>query len=169
MESRSRVKKWAWEKWRRFQTNGGFPEDEVICGSPTIGTNKLSSSGVGVTEPISSIPLFSRFFTITKTLVTYWISPSYLTGVTTAVLWWHLSNVKVIKKNNLTRLKISLRKEIQYPPPPPPPPPPGWVPCEPPHAMCRGLATSGACTQCCWWPMTYAYWFHRPFTRILHA
>ena len=32
-------------------------------------------------KPISSVPLISRFFTIVKTLVTYWISCSYLTGV----------------------------------------------------------------------------------------
>ena len=41
-------------------------------------------SGVGVTKPTSSILSFSQFFTIVKTLVTSWISRSYLTGVTTA-------------------------------------------------------------------------------------
>ena len=35
--------------------------------------------GVGVTKPIFSIPLFSRFFRIIKTHVTYMISRSYLT------------------------------------------------------------------------------------------
>ena len=53
--------------------------------------------GVGVTEAISSVPLISRFFTIVKTLVTYWISCSYLTGVAAAQLRWHLSNINVIQ------------------------------------------------------------------------
>ena len=57
----------------------------------------LISSGVGVTKPISSVPLISRFFTIVKTLVTYWISCSYLTGVAAAQLRWHLSNMNVIQ------------------------------------------------------------------------
>ena len=54
--------------------------------------------GVGVTKPISSIPLFSQFSLIVKTMVTYWISP-YLAGVTAAELQWHLSNMNVIKKS----------------------------------------------------------------------
>ena len=54
-------------------------------------------SGVGVTKAISSVPLISRFFTIVKTLVTYWISCSYLTGVAAAQLRWHLSNMNVIQ------------------------------------------------------------------------
>ena len=37
---------------------------------------------VGVTKPISSVPLFSEFFTIVKTRVTSSTSRSYLTGVT---------------------------------------------------------------------------------------
>ena len=37
--------------------------------------------GVGVTKPIFSVPLFSQFFRIMKTKVTYMISLSYLTGV----------------------------------------------------------------------------------------
>ena len=41
----------------------------------------ITGPGVGVTKPISSVPLISRFFNIAKTLVTYWISCSYLTGV----------------------------------------------------------------------------------------
>ena len=47
---------------------------------------------LGVTKLISIVTLFSCFFIIIKPLVTYWISCSYLTGVTTAKLWWHLSN-----------------------------------------------------------------------------
>ena len=51
------------------------------------------------TKPISSILLFSCFFTVIKTLVTYWISHSYLTGVTAAQLRWHPSNRKVIENH----------------------------------------------------------------------
>ena len=54
-------------------------------------------SGVGVTKPISSVPLFSEFFSIIKTHVTYWISRLYLTGVAAAQLRWHLSNINVIR------------------------------------------------------------------------
>ena len=52
---------------------------------------------VGITKAISSAPLISRFFTIFKTLVTYWLSCSYLTGVAAAQLRWHLSNMNVIQ------------------------------------------------------------------------
>ena len=38
----------------------------------------INSSGVGVTKPIFSIPSFSQFFRIIKTLVTCMISHSYL-------------------------------------------------------------------------------------------
>ena len=55
------------------------------------------SSGVGVTKPISSVPLFSEFFSIIKTHVSYWISRLYLTGVAAAQLRWHLSNINVIR------------------------------------------------------------------------
>ena len=56
-------------------------------------------SGVGFTKPISvSFPLFSWFAITAKTLVTYWISRSYLTGVAAAQLRWHPSNTKVMKK-----------------------------------------------------------------------
>ena len=44
----------------------------------------IEAPGVGVTKAIFSVPLISRFFTIVKTLVTYWISCSYLTGVAAA-------------------------------------------------------------------------------------
>ena len=56
-----------------------------------------SQPGVGVTKPIFSVPLISRFFNIDKTLVTYWISCSYLTGVAAAQLRWHLSNMNVMQ------------------------------------------------------------------------
>ena len=54
-------------------------------------------SGVGVTKPISSVPLFSEIFSIAKTRVSYWISRLYLTGVAAAQLRWHLSNINVIQ------------------------------------------------------------------------
>ena len=53
--------------------------------------------GVGVTKPISSVPLFSELFSIVKTHISYWMSRLYLTGVTAAQLRWHLSNINVIQ------------------------------------------------------------------------
>ena len=50
---------------------------------------------VGVTKPNSSIPLFSEFYSIVKTHVSYCISRLYLAGVATAQLRWHLSNMNV--------------------------------------------------------------------------
>ena len=50
-------------------------------------------SGVGVTKPIFSVPLFSQFFTMIKTLATCLIPHSYLTGVTAAELRRHLTNM----------------------------------------------------------------------------
>ena len=44
----------------------------------------------------SSFCYFSFFFRIRWTLVTHWISPSYLTGVTVTQLQWNLSNMNVI-------------------------------------------------------------------------
>ena len=41
--------------------------------------------GVGVTKPISSVPLFSYVFRIYKIHVAFWISRSYLAGVNAAV------------------------------------------------------------------------------------
>ena len=43
---------------------------------------------IGVTKPISSIPLFSLIFSTVKTHVSYWKSRLYLTGVTAAQLWF---------------------------------------------------------------------------------
>ena len=56
------------------------------------------TSGVGVTKPIFSVPLFSTFSVIVKTNVSYWISCLYLAGVTAAKLRRHLSNMNVIRK-----------------------------------------------------------------------
>ena len=61
---------------------------------------------VGVTTPISAILLFS--FTIAKTLDTYWISHSYLTGVTAAQLLWHPSYIRVIQRNNMYFCQIKI-------------------------------------------------------------
>ena len=52
---------------------------------------------VGVTKPISSVPLFCYFVNILKThfscLITRWYSP----GVAAAQQRWHLSNINVIQ------------------------------------------------------------------------
>ena len=55
------------------------------------------ASGVGVIKPIFSVPLFSQFFTMSKTLVTCMISRSYLIGVIAAELRRHLTNMNVIE------------------------------------------------------------------------
>ena len=41
---------------------------------------------VGITKPICSVPLFSEFFSIMKTHVSYWISYLYLAGVAAAAV-----------------------------------------------------------------------------------
>ena len=61
------------------------------------GVWSASAPGVGVTKPISSVPLFSEFFNNAKTHVDYWISCLYLAGVAAAQLRWHLSNINVIQ------------------------------------------------------------------------
>ena len=55
-----------------------------------------SGSGVGVTQPISPVPLFSEFFSIVK-IYEYWISRPYSRSVSAAQLRWHLSNMNVIQ------------------------------------------------------------------------
>ena len=52
---------------------------------------------VGVTYPVSTIPLSSYFVRILKTLVTCQISHSYLTGAAAAELQWRSSNMNVIQ------------------------------------------------------------------------
>ena len=77
-------------------TWNAFPFDDVImCNMPNM--NYMYGTGVGVTKPISSVPLFSDFFSIIKTHATYWISRLYLTGIAAAQLRWHLSNINVIR------------------------------------------------------------------------
>ena len=60
------------------------------------GNNHAHTWGGGYTKPIFSVLLFSRFFRIIKTHVTYMISLSYLTGVAAAELRRHLANMNVI-------------------------------------------------------------------------
>ena len=55
------------------------------------------SPGVGVTKPIFSVPLFSQFFRIMKTVVTLKIPSSYLAGVSAAELRRHLANMNMIE------------------------------------------------------------------------
>ena len=52
---------------------------------------QLNPSGVGVTKSPSLAPISSPVVLKYQN-----ISHSYLTGVTTAVLWWHMSNMNVI-------------------------------------------------------------------------
>ena len=49
--------------------------------------------GRGVTKAFSSVTLFSQLLRIIKTLITSWISHSYLAGITTAEQW-HISNIQ---------------------------------------------------------------------------
>ena len=60
-------------------------------------TDPQNRSGVGVTEPISSYPLFFKYFSIVKTHISYLISRLCLTGVTAGQLRGHLSNTNVIQ------------------------------------------------------------------------
>ena len=70
-----------------------------------------SMSSYGVTRPqrvqaISSVPLFFQLFCFVKILFIYWISPSYLTGVPAAQLWWHQWNTSdpKILRSTITKL-----------------------------------------------------------------
>ena len=56
---------------------------------------------MGVTKAISFVPLFFPIFVIIEALVCYWISRLYLTGVATAQLRWHQSNIKVIQRTGI--------------------------------------------------------------------
>ena len=53
--------------------------------------------GMGVTKPISSVPLFSPFSIIVKTDISSWIWRWYFAGVAAAQLRWHLRNMNVIQ------------------------------------------------------------------------
>ena len=70
--------------------------------------------GVGVTKPIFSVPLFSHFFRMIKTVVTCMISGSYLGGVATAELRRHLANMYMIEIIRLyfRYIKISVTEKL---------------------------------------------------------
>ena len=81
-------------------TNGsamGNQSNIAVCSDVATGQENNGMSGLGVTKPIFSVPLFSTFSVIVKTNVSYWISRLYLAGVAAAQLRWHLSNMNVIQ------------------------------------------------------------------------
>ena len=85
---------WTWtDSWKQNKTkqkkHQKIPQTSVAP--------RLANPGVGVTKPISSVPLFSKFFSTVKTHVSYWISHWYLAGVAAAQLRWHLSDINVIR------------------------------------------------------------------------
>ena len=59
-----------------------YQEHTVYCNVSA----SLLTTWVGVTKPISSVLLFSGFFSLVETLISYWISRFYATGVVIA-LW----------------------------------------------------------------------------------
>ena len=84
----------------------------LVYGQP--GGRLFSYWGVR-TKPISCIPLFSEFFSIVKTHVSYWIPRLCLTGAAVIQLRWHLSNMNVISNNlrgTFARSKILLIEKL---------------------------------------------------------
>ena len=88
-----------WVKWPRLKIREkitNFFQDFATTGALHIALyntvritliytyGKDEKSGVGVTKPVSSILLFSAFFSIVKTHVSYWISCLYLADVAAA-------------------------------------------------------------------------------------
>ena len=72
---------------------------------------------VGVTKPISSVPLFSQFFIIVKTYFKCWISRLYLTSVAAAQLRRHLLNIECDSRNltcTFTWSKILLTEKLTH-------------------------------------------------------
>ena len=73
---------------------------QIACLGAGHATHCHASAGdrsrVGLLSHIFLSRYFPPFIEISKQLVTYWISHSYLTGVTAAELQWHLSNMNVI-------------------------------------------------------------------------
>ena len=59
-------------------------------------------AGAGVTKPISPVSLFLRFFTIVDTLVAYWMSRPYLTGVKYEMDSYNLTGIFSKSKISLT-------------------------------------------------------------------
>ena len=93
--------------------------EEIALVTPTPGQQQPrywpGLTGVGVTKPIFPAPLFSEFFSIVETCVSYWISYLYLTGVAAAQLQWHLSNINVIQiglRSTFARSKILLMEKL---------------------------------------------------------
>ena len=80
----------------------------------------MRSSGVGVTKPMFSVPLFSTFSVIVKTSVSYWISRLYLAGVAAAQLRRHCAAATPVKyecdsgnlTGNFARSKILLTEKL---------------------------------------------------------
>ena len=82
---------------RNFWTNNG-PASTTTHNTVSRWVSRWWRSWVGATKPISSVLLFSEFFSIIKTHVSYWISRLYLTGDAAAQLRWHMSNINVIQR-----------------------------------------------------------------------
>ena len=78
------------------------------------------ASGVGVTKPISSSPLFSEFYNVIKTRVSYWVSrficqlsPQFSCGDTCQIWMWFKEFHKCFYKNkNFTYRGINERNYI---------------------------------------------------------
>ena len=86
-------------KWIAADTSKSIAILCPKCGGNTKAIPWLAySAGVGVTKPISSVPLFSEIFNIVKTHIMYWISCLYLAGVAAAQLRWHLPNMNMIQR-----------------------------------------------------------------------
>ena len=83
-------------KTRVFDSPFSMEEfDKVYC---KIKHGKPVGPGVGAITQISSVLLFSEYFSIVKIHVSYLISRLYLTGVAAAQMRLYLSNVNVIKQ-----------------------------------------------------------------------
>ena len=74
-----------------------------------------ASTGVGVTEPICSVPLFFKFSKIIKTLLTYWRSHTYLANMDVIQrIWdmlWYFSKIQ-----NFSLMRKVMNR-AKYPPP----------------------------------------------------
>ena len=82
---------------RSFQCQWIYLELHHVNQLRTNWYHNYNKTGVGVTKPIFSVPLFSHFFRMIKTVVTCMISSSYLAGVTAAKLQRHLANMNMIE------------------------------------------------------------------------
>ena len=119
-------------------------------------------SRVGVTKPISFVPLFSEFFSIVKTHVRYRISRWYLTGVAAAQLRWHLSNMNVIERIEHFAYGVINEPRISNPHPWPERLPRGKWSCRDLGKRDRFLSSlfhvpNGVAYQVRWWPLKIFY------------